>query len=170
MSHTGCSTAFSSTCLPICRLVRAPSGCFPVLDQCPHNPGLLCAQEYGTEADLWSVGMLTYQLLTGRFPFWDNVQNLTLQQARAVTSSCNPRLLNHSPLILDANASRHKQGGRLCVSRFVHDAIGAQCHHAAQRQACALSPMRMMLCYDVWRAAVVNLKGICLQDHHIDVK
>ncbi len=29
--------------------------------------------------------MLTYQLLTGGFPFWDNVQNLTLQQARAPT-------------------------------------------------------------------------------------
>jgi len=42
-------------------------------------------QEYGPEADLWSVGMLTYQLLTGGFPFWDNVQNLTLQQARAPT-------------------------------------------------------------------------------------
>ena len=28
--------------------------------------------------------MLTYQLLTGGFPFWDNVQNLTLQQARAL--------------------------------------------------------------------------------------
>ena len=30
--------------------------------------------------------MLTYQLLTGGFPFWDNVQNLTLQQARALYS------------------------------------------------------------------------------------
>jgi serine/threonine protein kinase len=51
----------------------------------PHATKRPCAwQEYGPEADLWSVGMLTYQLLTGGFPFWDNVQNLTLQQARAL--------------------------------------------------------------------------------------
>ena len=40
-------------------------------------------QSYGPEADLWSVGMLLYQLLTGTFPFWDSVQNISLQQARA---------------------------------------------------------------------------------------
>ena len=46
-------------------------------------------QEYGPPADLWSVGMLMYQLLTGTFPFWDSVSNLSLQQVRAV--------LLHSP-------------------------------------------------------------------------
>ena len=37
-------------------------------------------QEYGPVADEWSVGMLMYQLLTGVFPFWDSVQNVSLQQ------------------------------------------------------------------------------------------
>ncbi|KAK9823598.1 hypothetical protein WJX72_004124 [[Myrmecia] bisecta] len=37
-------------------------------------------QDYGNEADVWSVGMLMYQLITGRFPFWESVRNLSLQQ------------------------------------------------------------------------------------------
>lgn len=37
-------------------------------------------QEYGALCDEWSVGMLMYQLLTGSFPFWDSVQNISLQQ------------------------------------------------------------------------------------------
>ncbi len=41
-------------------------------------------QEYGPPADLWSVGMLMYQLLTGTFPFWDSVQNISLQQVLIV--------------------------------------------------------------------------------------
>ena len=37
-------------------------------------------QEYGALCDEWSVGMLCYQLLTGGFPFWDSVHNISLQQ------------------------------------------------------------------------------------------
>eukprot|EP00877_Chromochloris_zofingiensis_P003189 jgi/Chrzof1/12871/Cz07g10120.t1 len=38
----------------------------------------LVMQCYDEKADVWSVGMLAYQLLTGRFPFWDDVRNETL--------------------------------------------------------------------------------------------
>lgn len=38
----------------------------------------LVMQCYDEKADLWSVGMLAYQLLTGRFPFWEDVRNETL--------------------------------------------------------------------------------------------
>ncbi|KAK9824487.1 hypothetical protein WJX72_010717 [[Myrmecia] bisecta] len=30
-------------------------------------------REYGMEADLWSLGIMSYQLMTGRFPFWESI-------------------------------------------------------------------------------------------------
>ncbi len=37
-------------------------------------------QAYDSRADEWSVGMLMYQLLTGRFPFWSSIQHISLQE------------------------------------------------------------------------------------------
>eukprot|EP00798_Chlamydomonas_sp_ICE-L_P003929 gene3929-14005_t len=39
----------------------------------------LIAQKYDEKCDIWSVGMVTYQLLTGRFPYWEDVRMYNLQ-------------------------------------------------------------------------------------------
>ncbi len=44
-------------------------------------------QGYDAQADMWSVGMLMYQLLTGTFPFWDSVANVSLQQVGEASSA-----------------------------------------------------------------------------------
>lgn len=37
-------------------------------------------QQYDCKADVWSAGIMMWQLLTGRFPFWKDVRDCTLQQ------------------------------------------------------------------------------------------
>lgn len=37
-------------------------------------------QSYSEGADVWSAGVMMWQLLTGKFPFWDNVRDCNLQQ------------------------------------------------------------------------------------------
>jgi calcium-dependent protein kinase len=38
----------------------------------------LVMQSYDEKCDVWSVGMLTYQMLTGRFPYWEDVRRVSL--------------------------------------------------------------------------------------------
>lgn len=46
------------------------------------------ARKYGMPADLWSCGIMMYQLLAGRFPFWcgprrELLQVVSFQQVRS---------------------------------------------------------------------------------------
>ena len=61
---------------------------------------VLVLQDYDEQADVWSVGILMWQLLTGRFPFWDDIKSLSLQQVVNGTASrpiCYPsRLIQYA--------------------------------------------------------------------------
>ena len=52
-------------------------------------------QSYSSKADLWSVGIVTYQLLTGRFPFCDNIRNSSLQDVWKAILSESGRMEKH---------------------------------------------------------------------------
>lgn len=51
----------------------------PSLAVPPAAPVLL-EQNYDEKCDIWSVGMLAYQLLTGRFPYWEDVRSVALPE------------------------------------------------------------------------------------------
>lgn len=52
-------------------------------------------QSYSSKADLWSVGIVAYQLLTGRFPFCDNIRNSSLQDVWKAILSESGRMEKH---------------------------------------------------------------------------
>lgn len=41
-------------------------------------------RDYSYESDLWSLGVVLYQLLSGRFPFWDSTQSALLSSVQDV--------------------------------------------------------------------------------------
>jgi len=66
----------------------------------------LVLQNYDEKCDIWGVGMLTYQLLTGGFPYWDDVRTKSLTEVwRAILGTDidwdAPALAALSPSALD---------------------------------------------------------------------
>ena len=63
-------------------------------------------QSYSSKSDIWSVGMVAFQLLTGRFPFCENIRTCTLQArptpppAHIIARATSPLPCTHMPHVL----------------------------------------------------------------------
>mmetsp|Transcript_34217 Transcript_34217/g.97001 ORF Transcript_34217/g.97001 Transcript_34217/m.97001 type:complete len:205 (-) Transcript_34217:589-1203(-) len=74
-------------------------------------------RSYDTRADLWSAGILAYQMLTGRFPYWPSLKSLTTSDVMDSVIykkvPYDPQYWSHlSPEAQDFTASLlHRQSG-----------------------------------------------------------
>jgi len=44
--------------------------------------------DYGVEADVWAAGMMMYQLLSNRFPWWSTMEELHTTTLEEVSGAC----------------------------------------------------------------------------------
>lgn len=84
-------------------------------------------QQYDEKADVWSAGIMMYQLLTGKFPFWDNVRDCTLQQVWK--SILNDRI--------DFEAPELRQ-----ISPSARDLLRGLLHRSAEKRLTASEALR----------------------------
>ena len=76
-AHASEVIVFLVACIPDCcrvLLVAPPPSikktCTLLSWACPIQAPDVFQRKYTRAADLWSVGMMAYHLLSGRFPFW----------------------------------------------------------------------------------------------------
>jgi hypothetical protein len=95
----------------------------------------LVMQCYDEKADLWSVGMLGYQLLTGRFPFWEDVRNETLSDVWKVCSKSEGSKSDEG----------NRSGGESGVQQQQQDGQSSGSNTAVQQQAAVLTVQQQFL-------------------------
>ena len=103
------------TSVPIDFLISLLTTCHVSCRQAPE----VFIGDYGLEADVWAAGMMMYQLLSNRFPWWSTMEELhttTLEEVRIAFPS-RSMLMHRGPLY---NGIAHKDSLQLVL-----------CHHQA---------------------------------------
>ena len=128
-------------------------------------------QDYDEQADVWSVGILMWQLLTGRFPFWDDIKSLSLQQVLSASSQSNTWKPLHP--ISVSNLQHAKQLAELFSAACFHG-IGDTYHLAASqprlgshvcKQETALALVQTLPCEATSTFTPCHCVGACLADY-----
>ena len=78
------------------------------------------ARDYNVEADMWSAGVMLYQLFAKRFPFWDNLETCKASKLEEVAVAVNeaPITFDYGPWLRMSVEGREFMAG--CLQRDPH--------------------------------------------------
>jgi serine/threonine protein kinase len=74
-------------------------------------------RDYGVQADMWSLGVMLYQLYTQRFPFWPSVEDCKASKLEEVAAAVSDSPILYEGLQWEAMSSQGHAFLEGCLQR-----------------------------------------------------